>query len=213
MLFREYQTSDCKEITELFYSTVHTVNAKDYTKEQWAELLQVKDNGLKAIEAAKNIEEATVAGETAVASMAEVKTYAILLGELKTAALAELKKEFDAIDQAYYFETLDELKEAYTNGTKALEAVTVIEDVETKLAEALAAIKAVKQDVAFVDNGEALKQAIEAKYLKIVLNANVENTYITVDYRVILDLNGHTMQLADRNNAVVTVKAGGEFTL
>ena len=39
MLFREYQTSDCKEITELFYSTVHTVNAKDYTKEQldvWA---------------------------------------------------------------------------------------------------------------------------------------------------------------------------------
>ncbi len=39
MLFREYQTSDCKEVTELFYSTVHTVNAKDYTKEQldvWA---------------------------------------------------------------------------------------------------------------------------------------------------------------------------------
>ena len=39
MLSREYQTSDCKEITELFYSTVHTVNAKDYTKEQldvWA---------------------------------------------------------------------------------------------------------------------------------------------------------------------------------
>ena len=39
MLFREYQTSDCKEITELFYSTVHSVNAKDYTKEQldvWA---------------------------------------------------------------------------------------------------------------------------------------------------------------------------------
>ena len=39
MLFREYQTSDSKEITELFYSTVHTVNAKDYTKEQldvWA---------------------------------------------------------------------------------------------------------------------------------------------------------------------------------
>lgn len=39
MLIREYQTSDCKEITELFYHTVHTVNAKDYTKEQldvWA---------------------------------------------------------------------------------------------------------------------------------------------------------------------------------
>lgn len=39
MLIREYQPSDCKEITELFYNTVHTVNAKDYTKEQldvWA---------------------------------------------------------------------------------------------------------------------------------------------------------------------------------
>lgn len=39
MLIREYQESDCKEITELFYNTVHTVNAKDYTKEQldvWA---------------------------------------------------------------------------------------------------------------------------------------------------------------------------------
>ena len=39
MFVREYQISDCKEITELFYNTVHTVNAKDYTKEQldvWA---------------------------------------------------------------------------------------------------------------------------------------------------------------------------------
>lgn len=39
MTLREYQPSDCKEITELFYHTVHTVNAKDYTKEQlnvWA---------------------------------------------------------------------------------------------------------------------------------------------------------------------------------
>ena len=39
MIIREYQTSDCKELTKLFYDTVHTVNAKDYTKEQldaWA---------------------------------------------------------------------------------------------------------------------------------------------------------------------------------
>lgn len=34
MVIREYQVSDCKELTELFYNTVHTVNAKDYTKEQ-----------------------------------------------------------------------------------------------------------------------------------------------------------------------------------
>lgn len=39
MKIRRYQQSDCKELTELFYNTVHTVNAKDYTKEQlnvWA---------------------------------------------------------------------------------------------------------------------------------------------------------------------------------
>lgn len=39
MEIRRYQSSDCKEIAELFYNTVHTVNAKDYTKEQlevWA---------------------------------------------------------------------------------------------------------------------------------------------------------------------------------
>lgn len=39
MELRKYRSSDCKEITELFYHTVHTVNAKDYTKEQlnvWA---------------------------------------------------------------------------------------------------------------------------------------------------------------------------------
>ena len=38
-MIRKYQSSDCKELTELFYHTVHTVNAKDYTKRQldvWA---------------------------------------------------------------------------------------------------------------------------------------------------------------------------------
>lgn len=39
MIIRKYQSSDCKEIAKLFYNTVHTVNAKDYTEEQldvWA---------------------------------------------------------------------------------------------------------------------------------------------------------------------------------
>lgn len=37
---RSYQSSDCKELSELFYNTVHTVNQKDYTLEQldaWAD--------------------------------------------------------------------------------------------------------------------------------------------------------------------------------
>lgn len=40
MLIRQYRTSDCRELAELFYNTVHTVNARDYSKEQldaWAD--------------------------------------------------------------------------------------------------------------------------------------------------------------------------------
>lgn len=39
MKIRKYQSSDCKSLADLFYHTVHTINAKDYTKEQlkvWA---------------------------------------------------------------------------------------------------------------------------------------------------------------------------------
>lgn len=36
MLLREYITSDCGRLAELFYQTVHSVNAKDYSAEQLA---------------------------------------------------------------------------------------------------------------------------------------------------------------------------------
>lgn len=39
MILRRYEPADCRELTELFYTTVHTVNAADYTEEQlnvWA---------------------------------------------------------------------------------------------------------------------------------------------------------------------------------
>ena len=39
MTVRKYHPCDCEEIAELFYNTVHAVNAKDYTEEQlnaWA---------------------------------------------------------------------------------------------------------------------------------------------------------------------------------
>lgn len=39
MQIRKYMPQDCAEIADLFYNTVHTVNAKDYTEEQlnvWA---------------------------------------------------------------------------------------------------------------------------------------------------------------------------------
>ena len=40
MEIRKYQPADCKEITQLFYDTVHSVNVKDYSQEQvdaWAD--------------------------------------------------------------------------------------------------------------------------------------------------------------------------------
>ena len=39
MTLRDYTKTDCAELAELFYDTVHTVNANDYTQEQldaWA---------------------------------------------------------------------------------------------------------------------------------------------------------------------------------
>ncbi len=39
MIIRHYEPTDCEVLANLFYFTVHTVNAKDYTKEQlsaWA---------------------------------------------------------------------------------------------------------------------------------------------------------------------------------
>lgn len=39
MTLRNYQPSDCRETARLFYETVHTINARDYTQEQldaWA---------------------------------------------------------------------------------------------------------------------------------------------------------------------------------
>ena len=39
IIIRNYQSSDCNQLAELFYNTVHTINAKDYSNEQlgaWA---------------------------------------------------------------------------------------------------------------------------------------------------------------------------------
>lgn len=34
MIIRPYQPEDCEALARLFYETVHTVNAKDYTEQQ-----------------------------------------------------------------------------------------------------------------------------------------------------------------------------------
>lgn len=40
MIIRKYQSLDCEEMAQLFYDTIHTINRKDYSKEQldvWAD--------------------------------------------------------------------------------------------------------------------------------------------------------------------------------
>ena len=39
MIIRQYEPTDCEHLAKLFYETVHTINAKDYSQEQlnvWA---------------------------------------------------------------------------------------------------------------------------------------------------------------------------------
>ena len=39
MIIKEYEPADCEHLAKLFYGTVHTINAKDYSQEQlnvWA---------------------------------------------------------------------------------------------------------------------------------------------------------------------------------
>ena len=46
MNIRKYQSKDCNEITQLFYNTVHSINAKDYSQAQlnvWATGVVDKD--------------------------------------------------------------------------------------------------------------------------------------------------------------------------
>ena len=56
MNIRRYTSADCAEMAELFYNTVHTINAKDYSKEQQYELLNLirwdNDNCVSELEKA-----------------------------------------------------------------------------------------------------------------------------------------------------------------
>ena len=48
MRVRMYRKEDCREIAELFYHTVHTVNAKDYTKEQ-LDVMGLQNSGSETV--------------------------------------------------------------------------------------------------------------------------------------------------------------------
>ncbi len=188
-------------------------SSDDYTSENWVVLTKAKDDGLAAIDAAASIEAAEEARDATVASMGEVKTYAILLEEAKTAAKAELKKAYDAFNKSYYTDALEDLDGAYNNGLAAIEAETVIENVQTDLENAIEAMNAVKADAIEVKDDVSLAAALEAQYSRIILTASIDGAGITVDYNLTFDLNGFSMTLEGRTGAVVTVNAGMEFTL
>lgn len=68
MELRRYKSEDCKALTELFYNTVHTVNARDYTEQQldvWATGrvdLQKWDASLSAHVTLVAVEQGTIVG-------------------------------------------------------------------------------------------------------------------------------------------------------
>ena len=68
MTLREYRPEDCAEVVRLFYDTVHTVNARDYTEEQinaWAPEkadLEAWDRSLRAHYSLVVMEEGRIIG-------------------------------------------------------------------------------------------------------------------------------------------------------
>ena len=61
-IIRQYRNTDCAIISELFYETIHCVNAKDYTAEQlsaWA-----KDRGRLLLRSTELLRQNTLIAET-----------------------------------------------------------------------------------------------------------------------------------------------------
>ena len=49
MIIRKYRPADCECLAELFYQTVHSVNAKDYTEESFAAFKKALDNAVAVL--------------------------------------------------------------------------------------------------------------------------------------------------------------------
>lgn len=97
-----------------------------------------------------------------------------MLEEAKTAAKAELKKAYDAFNKSYYTDAREDLDGAYNDGVVAIEAETVIENVQTDLENAIAAMNAVKADAIEVKDDVSLAAALEAQYSRIILTASID---------------------------------------
>lgn len=104
MYIRKYQQNDCREVISLFYDTVHTVNAADYTElqlskwatgkedlKEWNESL-MKNHSLVAVEGDCIIGFGDIAGDGYLNRLFVHKDYqrkgvaSVLCGELEHAA-------------------------------------------------------------------------------------------------------------------------------
>ena len=199
--------------TDQLNSEYAKYKATDYTNANYELLTEKYNAGLSAIGGARTVDAVETALETAVAEMAAIKTNAQILAEAKELAKTELKAAFDKYNQADYTQNWSALEKAYNDGVAAIDKAELPSQVTSAKEAAVNAMAAVQADATEVKNADSLKAAVEAKYIKIILAADIDNAYIEVNYDLTLDLNGHTLTLADRTYAVVKVNGGAHFTL
>lgn len=209
VLLAEAKAAATKAVQEAFDG----YKAQDYNADNWESLENFKEDGIKAIANASRISDVEKFRDEAIANMATVKTNAQILDEAKTLAKTELKAAFDKYNQADYTQNWSALEKAYNDGVAAIDKAELPSQVTSAKEAAVNAMAAVQADATKVKNADSLKAAVEAKYIKIILAADIDNAYIEVNYDLTLDLNGHTLTLADRTYAVVKVNGGAHFTL
>ena len=209
VLLAEAKAAATKAVQEAFDG----YKAQDYNADNWESLENFKEDGIKAIANASRISDVEKFRDEAIANMAAIKTNAQILAEAKELAKTELKAAFDKYNQADYTQNWSALEKAYNDGVAAIDKAELPSQVTSAKEAAVNAMAAVQADATEVKNADSLKAAVEAKYIKIILAADIDNAYIEVNYDLTLDLNGHTLTLADRTNAVVKVNGGAHFTL
>ena len=209
VLLAEAKAAATKAVQEAFDG----YKAQDYNADNWESLENFKEDGIKAIENASRISDVEKFRDEAIANMAAIKTNAQILAEAKELAKTELKAAFDKYNQADYTQNWSALEKAYNDGVAAIDKAELPSQVTSAKEAAVNAMAAVQADATEVKNADSLKAAVEAKYIKIILAADIDNAYIEVNYDLTLDLNGHTLTLADRTYAVVKVNGGAHFTL
>ena len=209
VLLAEAKAAATKAVQEAFDG----YKAQDYNADNWESLENFKEDGIKAIENASRISDVEKFRDEAIANMAAIKTNAQILAEAKELAKTELKAAFDKYNQADYTQNWSALEKAYNDGVAAIDKAELPSQVTSAKEAAVNAMAAVQADVTEVNDADSLKAAVEAQYSKIILTANISGAYIEVNYDLTLDLNGHTLTLADRTYAVVKVNGGAHFTL